>query len=133
MKYLLDTEICIQLLNGKSSKLEARLLSKLPEDILISAISAAELWLGASKGPEAERNGLLLRAFLAPFGTQPFDGRSAERCVAVRDELERAGKKIGPLDTLIAAHALALEAILVTKNEREFRGVRDLRVENWLR
>jgi tRNA(fMet)-specific endonuclease VapC len=75
---------------------------------------------------------MLLAKFCVPLAILPFDNAAAEAYGALRAELERQGKPIGPLDTLIAAHALSLGVTLVTNNEREFRRVAGLRVANWL-
>ncbi len=69
--------------------------------------------------------------FLLPLGVYDFDAEAASAYGRIRVELERCGTPIGPLDTLIAAHALSLSATLVTNNTREFERVSELRVENW--
>ena len=76
---------------------------------------------------------MLLVAFCAPLAILPFDDRAGHTYGRVRTELERGGTPIGPLDTLIAAHALAQNVTLVTNNEREFSRVVGLPIENWIR
>ncbi len=78
------------------------------------------------------RNAVLLAEFCAPLEILPFDSRAAETYGSVRKALERDGTPIGPLDTLIASHAMSLAMTLVTNNQREFRRVVGLKVENWL-
>jgi tRNA(fMet)-specific endonuclease VapC len=74
----------------------------------------------------------LLAEFCAPLAILPFGELAAETYGRVRAELERAGTPIGPLDTLIASHALSHQLTLITNNDREFRQVAGLSVENWL-
>ena len=99
---------------------------------MVSAISLAELEYGLHHGGNFGKRQSAHLKMLAPFEAFPFD---ADQCVrhygAVREDLESLGTPIGPLDTLIAAHALALGAILVTNNTREFQRVKGLVVENW--
>lgn len=98
----------------------------------LSAISLAELEYGLHAGGRHEEKRPALLQVLLPFETFAFD---AVNCVhhygRIRAELEKTGKPIGPLDLLIAAHALALDATLITHNTREFRRVPDLKVEDW--
>jgi tRNA(fMet)-specific endonuclease VapC len=81
----------------------------------------------------SQRNRDALGAFLASFEIAPFDLDAAWVYGDIRAELQRRGMPIGPLDLLIAAHALALDATLITNNEREFKRVPRLRIENWIR
>ena len=74
----------------------------------------------------------MIVAFCAPLAIEPFDALAAEVYGTIRATLEAAGTPIGPLDTLIAAHALSIDATVVTANVREFKRVPGLRVENWL-
>ncbi|MCE9554422.1 MAG: type II toxin-antitoxin system VapC family toxin [Planctomycetes bacterium] len=98
----------------------------------ISSITLAELRYGVEQSAQPAQNLVALTKVVAPLVVAYFDARAAEEYGRVRSDLERRGQTIGPLDTLIAAHALSLGSILVTNNEREFRRVKGLRVKNWL-
>lgn len=130
--FMLDTNICVELIRGRATRVFERLRQHGVDDVSISGITLAELQYGVAKSARPARNALLLVAFCAPLAIVPFDNVAAETYGDVRAELERAGTPIGPLDTLIAAHAKALGMTLVTDNEREFKRVIGLRVENWM-
>jgi tRNA(fMet)-specific endonuclease VapC len=130
---MLDTNICIELIRGRAELVMLRMKKFAPDAVSISSITLAELQYGVAKSSDPTRHGALLANFLAPIAILPFDGLGAEAYGKVRGDLDRAGKPIGPLDTLIASHALALGLTLVTNNEREFRRVSGLKVENWLK
>ncbi len=132
IRYMLDTNICISILRGNSETLINNLQTLDPNDVAISAIVFAELQFGVRKSAAPAKNSIKLVNLCAPMTILPFDSIVAEYYGEVRTYLERQGTPIGPLDMLIAAHALAVNAILVTNNEREFRRVDGLRVENWL-
>ncbi len=89
-----------------------------------------ELHFGVAKSGST-RNLRALEKFLAPLDVLPFDEAAMRKYGKVRAHLERKGTPIGALDTLIAAHALALDVVLVTNNLREFKRVPGLRLENW--
>lgn len=131
MTHLLDTNICIYLINKKPPGVVERLLSHDPGSIGISSITLAELRYGAAKSMFVEQNHRALDQFLLPFAVAPFDLDEAGVYGDLRTNLGCRGVPIGPLDLLIGAHALALGAILVTNNEREFERVEGLRIENW--
>lgn len=131
-RYLLDPNVCVELLRGRVPALFARLRSFEIDEISISSITLAELQYGVAKSARPARHAELLAQFCAPLAILPFDNIAAETYGRARAELERAGMSIGPLDTLIAAHALSLCLTLVTNNEREIRRVAGLPVENWL-
>ena len=131
-RYLLDTNVCVDLLRGRAPALFQRLRGHAMDNVAISTITLAELQYGAAKSARPTHHAELLARFCAPLAILPFDPAAAERYGMVRAALEREGTPIGPLDTLIASHALALGLTLVTSNEREFRRVAGLRVENWL-
>lgn len=97
----------------------------------LSTFAAAALRFGAAKSAAQKKNQLLLSEFLAPLEVMPFDEDAADSCGEVRAALEKVGKPIGPLDTLIAGHAMSLNATLVTNNTREFVRVKGLRVVDW--
>jgi tRNA(fMet)-specific endonuclease VapC len=132
MRYLLDTNICIEIICRKSPELLARLVALPVGEAGVSAITAAELWASVQKSRDPARNAEALAMFLLPLEVAAFDYAAAEAYGRVRAQLEDAGAPIGPLDTLIAGHALSLAAILVTNNAAEFGRVAGLRVEDWL-
>jgi tRNA(fMet)-specific endonuclease VapC len=131
MRFLLDTDLCIDLMRGKAAAAFRRLRSLPLEEAGISTITLAELRYGAAKSARPPHHHSLIVAFCAPLAIREFDAHASEIYGNVRASLEAVGKSIGPLDTLIAAHALALGATLVTANVREFRRVPGLAVENW--
>lgn len=130
---LLDTCICVEIIRGRSRSVLSRLRSFPPGSVGISSITLAELEFGVARSSNPARNQLALAQFCAPLSLLPFDNNAASAYGAVRHGLEQSGTPVGPLDTLIAAHALSLGVPLVTANEREFRLVKGLRVENWTR
>jgi tRNA(fMet)-specific endonuclease VapC len=133
IRFMLDTNVCVDLLRGEAAGLFRRLRKMKVDEVALSSITLAELQYGVAKSSDPPRHEDLLAQFCAPLAIMPFDSSAAEIYGKVRTELERAGTPIGPLDTLIAAHALALDVTLVTSNEREFARVKGLRVANWLR
>lgn len=134
MAFLLDTNICIYLINRRAGheKLLERIARYEYGDVLISTVTLAELEFGVAKSARGAENRNRLDLFLARFELEPFDAGAAAAYGPIRASLESRGSPIGPLDTLIAAHALALGATLVTNNAREFAKVSGLKVENWL-
>jgi tRNA(fMet)-specific endonuclease VapC len=128
---MLDTNICIELLRGGAASVASRMQKHEIDAIALSSITLAELQYGVAKSARRAHHETLLIQFCAPLAILPFDDRAAESYGRLRADLERAGSPIGPLDTLIAAHAQAINATLVTNNEREFSRVIGLRVENW--
>ncbi len=130
MKFLLDTDTCIYALKQNPSVLK-HLLAHSREDIAVSVITEAELRTGAAKSTAAAKTLRLVDNFLRPLGIVEFTSNDAASYAQVRAKLERAGTPIGPLDTLIAAQAVARKLVLVSNNEREFGRVAGLRIENW--
>lgn len=131
--YLLDTDACIYLINRRAG--HERLLGHFEKleygDVLISSITAAELEYGIAKSRRGTENRNRFDLFIARFEIAPFDDRAASAYGPLRAVLEADGTPIGPLDTLIAAHALSLNATLITNNVREFNRVAKLKIENW--
>jgi tRNA(fMet)-specific endonuclease VapC len=131
MKYLLDTNICIYIIRQKPATVLQKLATVNVGEIAVSAITVAELHYGAAKSQQPMRNQAALSQFLAPLVVAPFTEEVTAVYGNLRAHLEKSGAPIGALDTLIAAHALALELTLVTNNQREFERVPDLQIENW--
>ena len=98
----------------------------------ISTITVSELNYGVSKSKYQKQNNKRLEEFLAPFDILPYDENASKFYGKIRTQLEHEGKIIGPLDMLIAAHALSEDVILVTNNEKEFKRIKSLKVENWI-
>ena len=129
--YLLDTDICIYLIKRRSPKALARLQTLEIGSVRVSSITLAELEYGVAKSTKPMQNKMALAQFLAPLEVQPFDDSAAASYGPVRALLASQGTPIGPMDTLIASHALALGSILVTNNVSEYSRVPELVVENW--
>jgi tRNA(fMet)-specific endonuclease VapC len=130
VRFLLDTDTCIYAIKQDGAVLR-RLLSESRADIAVSVITEGELRTGAVKSSSAERTLQRVQNFLRPLTVLEFTSEDAAVYAQIRGRLERVGTPIGPLDTLIAAHALQHKLTLVTNNEREFGRVRGLRIENW--
>jgi tRNA(fMet)-specific endonuclease VapC len=133
MRYLLDTNICIYAIKERPRRVVARLLRRDVGDVGLSAITLSELQCGVEKSSRPAQNRRALAQFLAPLEIAPYDDRAAASYGVIRAQLEAQGTPIGALDTLIAAHARALGAALVTNNPREFQRVPGLAIENWAR
>ena len=131
MNVMLDTNICIYLIKQAPSSLIERFEAFPIGDIGISVITLAELEYGAGKSTQPRRNLEALKQFIAPLEVAIFDRQAAVAYGRIRAALEKKGRPIGAMDLLIAAQALSLGVRLVTNNEREFRRVPGLRVENW--
>ena len=128
---LLDTNICIYIINAKPPEVLARFHRFRLGEIGLSSVVAAELAYGVAKSG-SERNRSALEMFLAPLKLIAFDEPAIWAYGKLRADLEQRGQSIGSLDTLIAAHALSMNAILVTNNTREFSRVPRLQLENWV-
>jgi tRNA(fMet)-specific endonuclease VapC len=131
MKIMLDTDVCIAILN-RDERVRTHHVRHAPSALRVSAITLAELRFGVAKSSQARRASANLRLLLGKVAVVPFDDAATERYGELRASLERRGAPIGPLDTLIAAHALSLGWRLATHNSREFRRVPGLKVDDWL-
>lgn len=130
-RYLLDTNICIYAINHHPAQIRDKLISIGEGQCAISSIVASELAYGVTKGNRVSNKPKLI-GFLSLFDVIPFDQDCIWHYARLRDELQSAGKVIGALDMLIAAHALALDATLVTNNSKEFERIPNLKIENWI-
>jgi tRNA(fMet)-specific endonuclease VapC len=134
--YLLDTDTCIYLLTGNQPGYQRNILARLDalprnERPRISTIVLSELRYGVRKSRWRKANQTLLEKFLLDFDVQDYGADATVLYGELRADLEKRGQPIGPLDMLIAAQALSLDATLVTHNTREFARVKGLRVEDW--
>jgi len=129
--YLLDTNICIYLMKHQPPQVAERFSSCMVGEVLISAITAAELEYGVvASAQEADRNRAAFDRFLSEVPIAPFDAGAARVYGLVRQASRE--RRRDALDKLIAAHALSLHLILVTNNPRDFADYPDLRIENWV-
>lgn len=131
MTYMLDTDICIYIIKRKPKSALERLEILQPGQLTMSAITFAELMNGAKKSQHIESNISKLNELAELIEICPFDQKAAVFYGDVRSALEKKGETIGSNDLLIAAHALSLNLILVTNNEKEFKRVDGLKIENW--
>ena len=128
--FVLDTNTVIDYFKGRG-KVAERLLAVAPRQIGLPAIAAYEVWVGVLGSQYAKRRESQYEQFLAVIEVVPFDSAISRRAAELRIALERRGEPIGPLDTLIAATALACGATLVTRNTTEFGRIAGLKVANW--
>ncbi len=129
--FLLDTNVCIHLLNKKSARILRHFQQYSPQQIALCSIVKAELLYGARHSRKVEANLLLLKKFFAPLVSLSFDDRCAEEAGQIRANLAVQGNPIGPNDLLIAAIARAHDAVLVTHNSKEFSRITNLRMVDW--
>lgn len=131
MNFLLDTCICIYLMNKRPPHVIKKFRQHQAGEIGISVITASELQYGVAKSSRIEKNQERLDTFLAPFDILSYDIGVIRTYGGIRAELEKKGRPIGSLDMLIAAQALNNNLILVTNNEKEFCRIPGLQIENW--
>ena len=131
MRYFLDTNICIYIMNYRPQSLMAQFREHDPADFGISTVVVSELYYGVEKSQQRARNRQRLAEFLRPFAISSYDFDAARAYGQLRADLERRGQLIGREDMMIAAHALSQGCTLITNNEREFTRVAGLNVVNW--
>jgi tRNA(fMet)-specific endonuclease VapC len=131
LRYLLDTNICVDAMNDRYPRVAARIRRLSPENIYISPIVVAELRYGADKSVRPLENHARIDRFVQDLQCMDFDLDAAAAYGRIRAGLEATGQIIGPNDLLIAAQALSNHLVLVTDNLREFQRVKGLQIENW--
>ncbi len=131
MKYLLDTNVCIKYLNGRSGTIVKKLSALNPEDVVICSIVRAELYAGAFKSKSFQKTHKKLQTFLDVFPSLPFDDVTSEIYGRTRARLEIIGKPIGPYDMQIASIAIQYKLTLITHNRKEFARIKGLKSEDW--
>ena len=128
--YLLDTNIASCIIKGNSPAVDRRLVKVPMAQLAISAVTEGELRFGAARLPHAVRLHSLIEDFLLRVTILPWDSDATRRYGVLRATLEREGQPMGNLDVMIAAHALAVGAVLVT-NDQAFARIKKLKVEDW--
>lgn len=129
--FLLDTNICIRLLNQADPGIRRQFEKHSPSDIALCSIVKAELMYGAQHSTRVDANMQRLKFFFSPLQSLAFDDECAEHYAMIRADLAVQGRLIGPNDLLIAAIARAHGATLVTHNVSEFGRVAGLLIDDW--
>ena len=130
--YMLDTNICIYIIKKKPENILSQLKKHKDNELFISTITLAELEFGNENSLYKEQNRIALIEFLTIINIKYFDEKAAKEYGIIRKDLKNRNSIIGPLDILIGAHAKSLNMILVTNNVKEFRRIKDLKIENWV-
>ena len=131
-QYLLDTNICIYIINKRPESVYKKFKKVNLENISISSITDFELRYGVEKSQKLEKNVQILEEFLGYLNILPFDTSDSMIAAAIRNRLEKKGRMIGAYDILIASQAISRDLVLVTNNEKEFKRIKELKIENWL-
>ncbi len=131
-RFMLDTNMASFVIRGAVPSLKARLRSVPMAQMCVSAVTQGELFYGLARKPEAVALKKAVHAFLSHLDVLPWDSAAAERYGALRASLEQLGTPLGNLDTLIAAHALSVDAAIIT-NDQAFARIEELQVEDWTR
>ncbi len=131
MKFLLDTNVCVQYLRGKNQLVRARIQTHAPADLLVCSIVLAELWFGACRSIQPAIEIAKIGQFLVPYRSLPFDDDAAMTFGTIKSQLESTGIAINDFDAGIAAIALQHGLILVTHNTRDYQSVPGLVLEDW--
>jgi tRNA(fMet)-specific endonuclease VapC len=128
---MLDADTSSYVIKGTKPFVDRRLADTAPGAICISSVTRAELLYGVRRRPGAHRLARLVEEFLSRVPSLPWDNPAADRFATIAAELERAGRHIGTFDAMIAAHALAADAVIVTNNVEHFSRVSGLTLQNW--
>jgi len=131
LMYLLDTNMCVYAIRRRPEPVFQRLSDSAGEIVALSVVTAFELEIGALRA-QGRGYSEAVRKFLGEFPVLPLEDSARGAYGRLRTSLERQGERIGAHDMLIAAHAIALGATLVTNNEKEFKRVKGLKIENWV-
>ena len=132
MTFLLDSNICIYIINRNPRQVVEKIKSYKPHQIKLSSISMGELEYGVAKSLQRDKNRQALLHFSSAFDIVAFDDNDAEVFGLIRADLERKGLVIGPYDMQIAAQAITRDFILVTNNTNEFSRIPHLKLANWI-
>jgi len=132
MKLMLDTNICIAIIKQRPKDILQKFSAYQVGDICISSITLAELRYGVAKSQYQEKNQVALDEFILPLEVAAFEHTAALFYGELRSALEKQGTPIGPLDTMIGAHALSLNLTLITNNTKEFNRILGLKVIDWI-
>jgi tRNA(fMet)-specific endonuclease VapC len=129
--YMLDTNMASYIIKGKPLAVREHLLKIPMANVCISSITQAELLRGVAKKPDAKRLPIAVKEFLLRVGILPWDSDAAEMYANLRTVCENEGKSLGTMDMLIAAHSVAVNAVLVTNDRAFYQIAHHLSLEDW--
>ena len=132
MIYMLDSNICIYIMKERPEQVVKKFQTLHAGDIAVSSVILSEMAFGAYNSQHCEKSLSLLKSFMVPISVLPYTEHVAYFYGEIRAYLQNKGSVIGQLDIMIAAHALSENATLVTNNTREFKRVKNLKLENWV-
>jgi tRNA(fMet)-specific endonuclease VapC len=130
-RYMLDTNICIYIAKRQPPDVKARFERLKPGQLIMSVITYGELYYGASKSNQRARALTQLEELVQDIPVEDLNSTAAQAYGDIRATLEKQGRLIGNNDLWIGAHAMALDVTIATNNEREFKRIAGLSVENW--
>jgi len=130
--FLLDTNICIFLIKKKSTILLDKLKKNYNKGIFISSLTLAELEFGIENSEHKEKNKLSLFEFLSIFEILPFEQSDTQAFGIIKADLKKSGNLIGSIDALLAAQAISRNLTFITNNTKEFKRVKNLKIEDWI-
>ncbi|HMV45760.1 MAG TPA: type II toxin-antitoxin system VapC family toxin [Leptospiraceae bacterium] len=131
-QYLLDTNICIYIINKRPDSVYKKFKKINLDNIFISVITDFELRYGVEKSQRSEKNFQILEEFLGYLNVLPLETSDSMIAGALKNRLEKKGELIGPYDLLIASQAISRDLVLVTNNEKEFKRIKEIKIENWI-
>ena len=132
MKYMLDTNICIYLIKKHPASVMRHISQLSSDQLYISSITSSELFFGVYNSAFPQKNLNALLQFLLPVTVLPYPPEASQEYGKIRADLKKRGQLIGPMDLLIATHAVYHGLVLVTNNTEEFSRVKKLKIENWV-
>ena len=130
--YMLDTDMCSYILRERPINVLKHFKKLQMEQICISIVSYAELLYGVERSQSKKINRPIVDDFVRHLSVMSWETEAAEHYAIVRTKLEMNGTPIGAMDMMIAAHAKSLNAVLVSNNQKHFRRVKGLKLENWI-
>lgn len=131
--YMLDTNICSYIIKNRPTYVLEKFESISPDDLCISIVTYAELYYGIEKSRSKKINEQVIDTFVSLVNVLFWDKPAAKAYAKIRNELRLAGQLIGNLDLMIAAHAQSLNSTIVTNNISEFKRIKRLKIENWIK
>jgi tRNA(fMet)-specific endonuclease VapC len=132
MLHMLDTDMASYVIKGRSPIIEEKLSSMLPSKVCVSVMTRAELLYGLKRLPQDHRLHIGVRQFLKMVRALPWEADAADYYANIRHQLVTSGQLLGEMDMMIAAHSLAVAAVLVTNNTRHFERIPGLILANWI-